>query len=267
MKIPCKKTSALAILCILVFQNSGAQDNYDLDFKRESVLLASGLITLGSGLHISNSQRPLSQNEIAGLDASNIWSVDRFATRNVSQYSATLSDIGLVVALSGPALILGSKERRRDFWKIALIGIETIGINTGLTYLAKGLTNRTRPYVYHPNGDIFDKQANDSRQSFFSGHTSIAASSTFFTAHILSTYVQSKKYRRVLWISAATIPAFVATTRVTAGKHFLSDVTVGYAVGALTGYFIPELHKSSRKKSAFEIRPCFSGAQLVYKIK
>jgi len=46
-----------------------------------------------------------------------------------------------------------------------------------------------------------------------------------------------------LWISAATIPAIAAGLRVASGRHFPTDVLTGYAVGALVGYYIPELHK------------------------
>jgi hypothetical protein len=39
------------------------------------------------------------------------------------------------------------------------------------------------------------------------------------------------------------VPAAVAYFRLEAGKHFLSDNLVGYAVGATMGVVVPQLHK------------------------
>jgi DNA-binding transcriptional regulator LsrR (DeoR family) len=39
------------------------------------------------------------------------------------------------------------------------------------------------------------------------------------------------------------VPAAVAYFRIEAGKHFLSDNLVGYAVGATMGVVVPQLHK------------------------
>ena len=46
------------------------------------------------------------------------------------------------------------------------------------------------------------------------------------------------------------MPAVTAWARVGAGKHFASDVIVGYLTGAAIGYLVPELHKrwARRKK-------------------
>ena len=48
-----------------------------------------------------------------------------------------------------------------------------------------------------------------------------------------------------MWGVAAAVPAVVAYFRVRAGKHFLSDNLVGYAVGATVGVMVPRLHRNN----------------------
>jgi membrane-associated phospholipid phosphatase len=49
-----------------------------------------------------------------------------------------------------------------------------------------------------------------------------------------------------VWTGAITLPAIVGYLRVKAGRHYPSDVIVGYGVGALIGYLVPTLHKRTR---------------------
>jgi hypothetical protein len=44
------------------------------------------------------------------------------------------------------------------------------------------------------------------------------------------------------------VPAAVAYCRIRAGKHFLSDNIVGYAVGATAGVVVPQLHKMASRQ-------------------
>jgi len=45
----------------------------------------------------------------------------------------------------------------------------------------------------------------------------------------------------VIWTTAALIPAITGYLRVKGGKHFPTDVVVGYVVGALVGILVPRL--------------------------
>ncbi len=87
------------------------------------------------------------------------------------------------------------------------------------------------------------KLTKNTRRSFFSGHTSHVAASTFFTAKVLTDINPDGSNNSLYWITAATIPAITGYLRVKGGKHFPTDVIVGYAVGALVGILVPELHK------------------------
>ena len=59
----------------------------------------------------------------------------------------------------------------------------------------------------------------------------------------------SKGLRVGIWMTMATLPAATAFLRVKAGKHFASDVTVGYIVGGAIGYLVPHFHKIRKDKT------------------
>ena len=76
----------------------------------------------------------------------------------------------------------------------------------------------------------------------------LVAGTSFLTARLYSDFHPDSKWKPAVWAAAATIPAVTAYLRVQGGKHYPTDVAAGYAVGALTGYFIPKLHKSKKLK-------------------
>jgi membrane-associated phospholipid phosphatase len=83
--------------------------------------------------------------------------------------------------------------------------------------------------------------------SFFAGHTAATASVAFFTAKVFHDLHPGSPWRPVVWGAAAAVPATVGYLRLRAGKHFLSDNIVGYAVGATIGILVPELHKRNQQ--------------------
>jgi membrane-associated phospholipid phosphatase len=102
---------------------------------------------------------------------------------------------------------------------------------------------RTRPFVYQHELSIEERMSTSARQSFWSGHTSQTATMCFLTAKLYADYHPDSKWKPVMWTAAATIPAATGIFRMTAGKHFPTDVLVGYVTGAAIGFFIPRLHK------------------------
>ncbi len=83
----------------------------------------------------------------------------------------------------------------------------------------------------------------EARLSFFSGHASNTAAMSFFTAQTLVQNRPDMQNKGLVWATAATLPALTALWRVKAGKHFPTDVIVGYGIGALIGVLVPNLHR------------------------
>src|SRR4029077_16601723 len=101
------------------------------------------------------------------------------------------------------------------------------------------------------------------KESFFSGHTSNAATATFFGARVFTDLRPHSKLVPFVWIAAAGVPAFTAYSRYKAGKHFPSDVVVGYIVGASIGYFVPQLHKYDYLEKHVSLSPTFDSKGFV----
>jgi membrane-associated phospholipid phosphatase len=125
-----------------------------------------------------------------------------------------------------------------------------LGVNAGLTQLAKGILARPRPYVRLQDdtpGPVFSKGFRYDHQSFYSGHTS----SAFFSVTYLNKRIRSimrgrltnGEYQDWSWLPPAILyswATFVGWSRIHSYEHYLSDV----AVGALAGFLIAELFYS-----------------------
>ena len=220
-------------------------DIYNLDFKRDAILLGGGLFTSILGTTLLGQQDPPTLAEINALDVNDVWSFDRTATDNNSISANTVSDVLLYTSFAIPTTLFLVKRARGEELKILTMFAEMALINTGFTNIVKVSTSRLRPNTYNPLVSEEIKLRATSNRSFFSGHTSNAASFSFFTASVLNDlYPDWKAGKYVTWGAAITIPAVVAYTRVGAGKHFPSDVIAGYLFGAAVGIVIPKLHKS-----------------------
>ena len=126
--------------------------------------------------------------------------------------------------------------------------LSAVLIQSGFNAIIKGLTLRTRPYVYDPETPIDKKTSKDARVSFYSGHTATTSVISFFVAKVFSDYLSDTTTRTMIWTGAAVYPALVAYLRRDSGHHFRTDVITGYVIGAAIGYFVPELHKTGQSQ-------------------
>jgi len=213
---------------------------YDLKLERELVFLGTGVAANITGLIIANNLSALTQKEILELDINDIKSFDRKA---IKPYSETPNgDYFLYGSFLLPLTFLADDNTRRDWQKLGVMWLEVLSIQTGINLIVKGLSKRSRPYVYDANTPSEKKQTVGARLSFYSGHTSTAAATSFFVARVFSDYLDDKLSKTFIWTGAIIYPALIGYLRRNSGNHFRTDVITGYIVGAAIGYFIPELH-------------------------
>jgi hypothetical protein len=218
-----------------------AQSPYVLDAEREWLLFGSdGALAIG-GLIAHNNVEPFTVEQVGALDRSDVNRFDRGAIKPYREILAADAITGVAVCL--PLTFLANKQIRSDWKTVGVMWGETVLLQSGMNALVKGLSRRTRPYVYDENTPLSRKTTSDARASFYSGHTGTTAAMSFFTARVFSDYLEDRRMRVFLWTAAATLPVVVGTLRVESGHHFPSDVIVGYLVGASIGYLVPELHK------------------------
>jgi len=232
---------------------------YNFGWKHEIPYIASavGLVTIGIVIDKTNSVKPYTPQELLGLNRDDINAFDRPATYNWEPGLSTASDVLLIGSVLSPVLFLTNKSTRQNFGWLALMSWEVLSINYGMMTTVKNLTNRGRPYIYNPNVPIEERTGSQSRESFYSGHTSTTAAMSFFVAFVLTDYHPDMKtgYKITIWTIAATYPAVTAYLRVGAGKHFATDVIAAYAIGAFTGWLVPFLHKKKKSSDKFSFAP------------
>ncbi len=234
---------------VLVTTNIYAQSPYEIDWKKESIYLGIGTSTITTALLLNANFEGLKTEDVSGMDRANVHRFDRKATFHYSSEASHLSDIFSIGSHVLPFLFIGEKETRKEFGTIVLMYGEALMITGGLTGLTKRFTKRPRPYVYNEMAPITKKQSRTARYSFFSGHTSSAATNSFFAAKVFSDYFPDSKLKPYVWFTAASIPAITGYLRYKAGKHYPTDVLTGYAVGAVIGVLIPHLHRAKETNS------------------
>jgi len=218
-------------------------DPYRLKWHTEVPLSVFGVGGTGLSEWMKKNKPRLTPEEIAQLDVKSIPAFDRFATRFWSIPAQTGSDVLMYTSMASPLILLIDNNMRKHTSKLALIGLETYLVNAALTSLTKELFKRKRPFVFNPNAPMHKKLGRDATSSYFSGHASASAAASFMTAKMFADYYPNSKYKPYIWTGAALLPAITGFLRVRGGKHYLSDVLTGYAVGALVGVMVPQLHK------------------------
>lgn len=259
--------SLILILPIFILSLcSYGQSPYQLNTKQEAIILGIGAITSGTGAWLSFKTVDLTLEDLQDINSESVNSFDRVAIKYNSIQADNRSDVLLVGSHALPALLMLHEKTRKDVGKIAILYLEMYALTTGLTFTTKSIALRPRPFVYNDQVENSLKFSSHARYSFFSGHAAASAANCFFTAKVFSDYFPDSKLKPYVWGLAATIPAITGYFRVKAGKHYPSDVLIGYGVGALVGVLVPHLHKrkNANKTSAISLYPTLEGAGLTW---
>ena len=251
--------SFLSLSIIISFNFSSGQTNnpipFKLDFTKEAIIIGAGTAAGVTALIILKNLQPFTAEEINSLNPADVNGFDRGA---IGPYKDdNVGDVLLYGSYLLPLTFLAYEETNKDFLELALMYGEVLLIQGSINGIVKGTVQRTRPFVYDVNTPLGEKTTDEARLSFFSGHTSITAAITFFTAKVFSEYINDNTTKILIWSGAALYPAVTALMRVNTHQHFPTDVIVGYAFGALVGYLIPELHKSKTNNN-ISIQPSYN---------
>ena len=245
-------TLAYGFLTLFLSTSFGAyaqEGTYQLSNGREIPLLATGSAGVTASILLRNKREPLSLEDIGKLNVDDILAIDGRGD-NYAEGAATTSDVLVISSFATPLALLAFDETRGDAGTLGLIFLETVMLNEALTGITKALISRPRPYTYNQNAPEAVRTSRENTFSFFSGHTSHSAAVSFFTAKTLSDYVDRPGVRAVAWTGAFLLPAATGFFRYKAGKHFPSDVIIGYIVGATVGFVVPHIHKTSQNEDA-----------------
>ncbi|WP_178988403.1 phosphatase PAP2 family protein [Winogradskyella schleiferi] len=218
---------------------------YEWKWKRDGIWTAAGLGASYYGLSLIRNKDDLTPAELQSVmeKQDDINFIDRWVAGNNSDNARSISDIPFALSFAAPFALLFDDEVNDHTAQVLGIYLESMATTGALYTITAGLANRSRPYVYNTENSDFRRLSKNGQRSFYSGHVAATATATFFSAKAFQDFNPDSAGIPYVWAGAAILPAAVGYLRLQAGEHFLTDVLLGYGLGALAGYYIPELHK------------------------
>jgi membrane-associated phospholipid phosphatase len=275
-----KSTITLAIVIVFCVSNLFAQKdstnvkaegqqvyNYNkkLDIPITSV---AAVISIFNFTQIYTKDRS-SEESILALNEDDVNKFDRRAAGNYNEDAKTTSDFFFQAAIPLPLIVFAFDDNmREDYLRLTLLYLETMSI-TGVAYsTSQQLNNRLRPFTYNQDLELSRRTTGGAKNSFYSGHTALVATSTFFLARVYADYHPDSPHKYLFYGGAGLATFFTGYFRVKAGQHFPTDVIVGGTVGTAIGLLVPYFHKNKLFKneriSLLPITGEYHGLQLAY---
>ena len=204
-------------------------------------------------------KEPSTAEEINSLNINDINVFDRWSIYPYREATHNISAIEFHAAIPLPLIMfLITKDTRNDFWKLSYLYWEALSITGLFGAGAPYFIDRHRPYTYTSETAMEKRMSPNGKNSAFSGHVEVVATSTFFIAKVYSDYYPETKLVAFGLASAAT--GSMAYLRLVQGMHFPSDVLIGAAIGTLSGILVPQFHKiKSVNNSSMSILPYSTG--------
>ena len=223
----------------LTFNGSG--EFFKLDLLTDSIIAGTGVTFLGTEILI-NKFAHIKNKEWDGspFDKNDVPSFDRVFMQPFSRGFNTAGDIFQFVALLSPAALIAAPME--EWLTIGVMYAETVLATYSLKEFTKALVNRTRPYMYYDEKPLGLIEKGDWNESFPSGHAALAFSGATFASYVFSKYFNDSPWKYVVTAASYSIAAATAIFRVAGGKHFLTDVLAGAAIGTAVGFVVPWLH-------------------------
>jgi len=241
-----KSILVLMISFLLTLNSFGQQKKespYQTDLLKDGIWITASVGLNVLGFKLIQEKDDLSLEELNSLSKDDIWGVDRWAAGYYSERANSDSYIPFYASFVLPLALLLNENERSHAGQISVLFVETMATTGALFTITAGLVQKSRPLVYNTSIPAEDRMDSDEQRSFFAGHTAATAAATFFAAKVFSDFNPDSPLKPYVWGVAAAIPVSVGYLRIKAGKHFLTDNLIGYAVGAASGILIPELHK------------------------
>jgi membrane-associated phospholipid phosphatase len=235
---------AAPLFALLLASSGQAQREFTFTTGRELGIVLPALAFQGVSIMFGEPPER-SAERLRSMDREQLPAFERQATHNWSLRADRTSDLLRDLCIGGSlAMALIQRPTPTMGPPLALMG-ETILFTTGLTNMTKALSHRARPYVFNPDAPADLRMKAEAYRSFWSGHAAVSAATTFCCAYLVQQSDASAATKTITWTMAAVLPALTAHYRVRAGRHFITDVAVGYAIGAGIGLAIPALHYTS----------------------
>lgn len=243
------------IIIVLIYSTSNAQSTspYEWDWVRDGIWTGTAFGTSAYGLMLIKDKDDISVEQVNALNKNDINGIDRWSAGYSSENANSISDIPFGASFILPFGLLFNDEINDHSGQFIGMYLQSLSTTSALYAVTAGLVNRSRPYVYDEDVSIGRRTSKNGQRSFYSGHVAASATATFFAAKVYCDYNPDATGKGYIWAAAATVPAVVGYFRLQAGQHFLTDILLGYGLGAASGILIPEMHKTAN--SSLEVTP------------
>ena len=237
------------IILFLLFAKSVLGDTpFELTRRKEMLLLGSAALFASTGALIYRQDAP--QNLLYIKE--NIFPLDRFAAGTYRPGIARVSDVTFGLCLMMPLINLSHTHDVPISTQGIMLTEAMIG-TTGLVLLAKGMTERPRPFVYSADLPPEERRNRSAYRSFFSAHAALSFCSVCFAASVFQQSNPDSKWITPIWCAGLSAASLTSVLRVMAGKHFPTDVFAGAVVGSVIGWGIPKLHENTQKSASYRV--------------
>lgn len=277
-------TRLTILFILLAFANFSFSQNstywekespYEVSWTKDLIIsgVAAGSLLFGN-YKLKN--EPIPQFVMGSFTQADIEKINKFDRIVAGDWDIDAKDKGKIFKSTArfvvPMALVGLPGSMESRAKLALIYVQGRALNGGLVQLAKGTTNRYRPYTYMPLDEIElltgeaeeefleDVVDDDIEDSFFSGDAATTSYGLMFFAKVYNDYYPDSRWKYVVWGTAGIGTGLGAYYRAKSGKHFPSDVIVGSIVGGGLGILLPHLHKSN--DSNLSVAPLNNGLSL-----
>ena len=239
--------------------NTSHPSPYEWNWVRDGIWTGAAIGGAAGGFLLIQNKDDIDPEEFARIEndldgaIDDINFIDRWAAGNHDEDANKISDIPFAISFAAPFAMLFDDEINDHTGQYIGLYIESLATTAAMYTITAGLVDRSRPYVYDDSGVTGRdrRMSNNGQRSFYSGHVAATATATFFMAKAYSDFNPDATGKFWVWTGAAVLPASVGYFRIQAGQHFLTDVLLGYTLGAATGILVPELHKKKNTDLSF----------------
>lgn len=175
-------------------------------------------------------------------DKNDLNSIDRITAGRYDQNWANVSNYGLYALAIAPAVLLVADEGVLPALNDAAVIAESALFATATASVLTIGLGRPRPFLYGEEAPLDVRNGADASLSFLSSHSAVSfaiATSTYMTYNQLH---PTSPWRWVVLGVGLGGASLVATARVMAGRHFITDAVGGAVVGASMGFLVPAMH-------------------------
>ena len=261
---PIRMKSYLTGVILLFLCNFLCSQTYNVNLKSHKINI-TGSLAFWSGVQTYDILRPAERiDEYKDIDPKKLWRIDRNIIGNNSSLANRYSNLTLFSSIAAPILLTTfDRKMSAEGWSILWMGLQGFFIENSVNQTVKIVAERPRPYIYSQGEKILNTHIDkNSTKSFFSGHASTSAFFSFFTAKVFSDLHPESRLKPLVWSLAVGVSGTTAFLRTNAGKHFYTDVIIGWVFGASVGILIPELYK--KRNARVSLNTGLGGVALQY---